>query len=314
MSILLLGANGQVGHALREPLLALGSLDCATRTGTLADGKTCHAVDLADADSITRLLDAIQPRVIVNAAAWTAVDRAEQEPENADRINHRAVADIAAWAARNDAMVVHYSTDYVFAGDNPEPCRETDATNPLGAYGRSKLAGEIALRGSGARHLILRTAWVYAPRGQNFLRTMLRLAGEREELRIVDDQVGSPTPAHWIALATAEMLQRLQQMTGQEREQAFGTYHLTASLRCSWFEFAGAILRAAHAAGLIGNLPRVIPIVSADYPTPARRPRYSVLDNARLARVFGLQLPPWQDGLREVIAELVAARSNGETS
>jgi len=314
VSILLLGANGQVGHALREPLRAVASLDCATRSGTLADGRACHAVDLADSTSMLRALDAIRPQIIVNAAAWTAVDRAEQETDQADRINHLAVGEIGAWAARNDALVVHYSTDYVFAGDDPVPRHENDATGPLGAYGRSKLAGEIALRASGAQHLILRTAWVYAARGQNFLLTMLRLAGERDELRVVDDQIGAPTPAHWIARVTAEALRRTKLMTGQERELAFGTYHLTASMRCSWFEFAESILHSAHAAGLVGKLPRVIPISTDDYPTPAQRPRYSVLDNAKLMLVFGLQLPPWQEGLREVIAELVASQSNGEKS
>lgn len=312
MSILLLGANGQVGHALRAPLLDMARLECVTRSGSLVDGGTCHAVDLAQPSALAQVLDSTRPRIVVNAAAWTAVDRAEKESGRADRINHGAVAEIGAWAARNDALVVHYSTDYVFAGDDPTPRHENDPTEPSSAYGRSKLAGEIALRESGAHHLILRTAWVYAARGQNFLRTMLRLSGERDELRVVDDQVGAPTPAHWIAQATATILRRLNQIPGPERERVLGTYHLTASMRCSWFEFAEAILQSAHATGLIESLPRVVPIASSEYPTPARRPRYSVLDNARLALVFGIQLPPWQDGLREVIAELAAAESNGE--
>ena len=175
MNILLLGANGQVGHALREPLAAIGRVTCATRSGTLDDGSICARVDLADPQSLANALDASGAEIIVNAAAYTAVDRAEDEPELANRINHLAVAEIGARAARKDALVVHYSTDYVFDGRSDRPWHENDATAPLGVYGRSKLAGEQALRNSGAQHLILRTAWVYAARGQNFLLTMLRV-------------------------------------------------------------------------------------------------------------------------------------------
>jgi dTDP-4-dehydrorhamnose reductase len=312
VNILLLGANGQVGHALREPLARLGRVACATRTGTLDDAGSCASVDLADPATLLRVLESVKPEVIVNAAAYTAVDRAEDEPELADRINHLAVAEIGEWAARNGARVVHYSTDYVFDGNDPRPRHEYDPTGPLGVYGCSKLAGEAALRGSGARHLILRTAWVYAARGQNFLRTMLRLGAEREELRIVDDQIGSPTPAGWIAGATAHILQRLEKMNERERELAYGTYHLTASLRCSWFEFAAAIFEAARQHGLLQRIPRLLPIASSEYPTRATRPAFSVLDNARLALVFGLQLPPWEEGLREVIGELADTRPIGE--
>lgn len=313
MNILLLGANGQVGHALREPLSRLGALTCATRSGVLDDGDACIIADLADAAALLSALEASKPEIIVNAAAYTAVDRAEDEPDLADRINHLAVAEIGVWAARNNALVVHYSTDYVFDGADSRPRHEEDVTTPLGVYGRSKLAGEIALRASGARHLILRTAWVYAARGQNFLRTMLRLGAERDELRIVDDQIGSPTPARWIAEVTTRVLQRLSLMEQQERELALGTYHLTASLRCSWHEFAVSIFEAAQQRGLLERIPRLLPIPTAEYPTPARRPAFSVLDNARLALVFGLQLPPWQQGLQEVIGEIADARLHGET-
>jgi len=313
MNVLLLGANGQIGHALREPLARLGTLACATRSGNLDGNARCASIDLADAASLLLALDTHKPGIIVNAAAYTAVDRAEDEAQLADRINHLAVAEIGAWAACNDALVVHYSTDYVFDGTDPRPRHENDATLPLGVYGRSKLAGETALRDSGARHLILRTAWVYAARGQNFLRTMLRLAGERDELRIVDDQIGSPTPARWIADATAFVLKRWLAMEGKDREQALGTYHLTASLRCSWFEFATAIFEAAQQRGLLTKVPKLSPIASADYPTRALRPAFSVLDNAKLALVFGLQLRPWEEGLREVIGELADAHLIGET-
>ena len=314
MNILLLGANGQVGHALREPLAALGGLTCATRTGRLDGGADCLQADLADAASLARALDASEARIIVNAAAYTAVDRAEDEPAQADRINHLALAEIGAWAARQAALVVHYSTDYVFDGRSDRPWQEDDATAPLGVYGRSKLAGEEALRGSGAQHLILRTAWVYAARGQNFLRTMLRLAAERDELRVVDDQIGAPTPANWIARTTASVLQRWLAMDKHERETACGTYHLTASLRCSWFAFASAIMREALRVGLLARIPKLTPIASSDYPTRAQRPAFSVLDNARLALVFGQHLPPWESGLREVIGELAAIHNHGATA
>ncbi len=314
MNILLLGANGQVGHALREPLAALGRVTCATRSGLLDDGSACLAVDLADSRSLAQAFEASGARIIVNAAAYTAVDRAEDEPDLADRINHHALAEIGTWAARNEALVVHYSTDYVFDGQSDRPWHENDATAPLGVYGRSKLGGEQALRESGAKHLILRTAWVYAAQGNNFLRTMLRLGGERDELRVVDDQIGAPTPAQWIALTTANVLQRWWAMDENARESACGIYHLTASLCCSWFDFAKAIMDRAQHAGLLVKAPRITPIASADYPTRAKRPSFSVLDNTKLALVFGQQLQPWQAGLHEVIGELAKARLNGDVS
>lgn len=317
MTILLLGANGQVGHELRRALAPLGGLVAVTRDGRLADGGTAEVGDLADAEALVALLDRVRPRCIVNAAAYTAVDRAETEADAADRANHVGVGVLGDWAARHAAQVVHYSTDYVFDGSGFDGSgfdgsavrayREDDATAPLGAYGRSKLAGEQALAASGAEHLIFRTAWVYAARGANFLRTMLRLAGERDELRVVTDQVGSPTPAWAIADATAAVL-AWQRANGEAaRRSTSGLYHMTAGGQCSWFDFASAILREAHAAGLIARVPRVLPITTADYPTPARRPAWSVLENAKLAQTFGVRLPEWNDGLRRVIAELAAA-------
>jgi dTDP-4-dehydrorhamnose reductase len=195
---------------------------------------------------------------------------------------------------------VHFSTDYVFDGRGSRPYREDDPTAPLGAYGRSKLAGEVALRESGCAHLILRTAWVYAARGHNFLRTMLRLARERDELRVVDDQHGAPTPARLIAAATALIL-------AGHAGDACGTFHLTAAGACSWHAFAAALLQRAADSGLIARMPRVVPIATADYPTRAARPAYSVLDTARLRSAFGLHLPAWQSGLDDVIGELAAA-------
>ena len=297
MKLLVLGAGGQVGHELVRALAPVGEVVSATRddAGTLR-------VDLANADSLAAALDAARADVIVNAAAYTAVDRAEDEPELADRVNHRAVAKIGAWAKRNGRRVVHYSTDYVFDGSSKRPYRENDATSPLGAYGRSKLAGEDALRASGARHLIVRTAWVYAARGNNFLRTMLRLAGERDELRVVADQTGAPTPARLVADASAAMLR--QWLDDGENVGRDGTYHLVSAGRCSWFEFAEAIVDGAADRGVIERRPRVVPIATAEYPTRARRPAYSVLDTSKAASTFGLQLADWHAGLESVFDQL----------
>lgn len=198
-------------------------------------------------------------------------------------------------------MLLHYSTDYVFDGSASRPYREDDATAPLGVYGASKLAGEKAIRASGARHAILRTAWVYAAHGSNFLHTMLRLARERDELRVVGDQIGAPTPAAWIADASARIV--------AHGVPTSGTWHLVAAGETSWHGFAGAIMDEALAAGLLARRPRVLTINMAEYPTPARRPAYSVLDTARLHRDFGIAAPHWRDGLHAVMGELAASRA-----
>ncbi|HJT98835.1 MAG TPA: dTDP-4-dehydrorhamnose reductase, partial [Rhodanobacteraceae bacterium] len=293
MKILVLGANGQVGFELMRALAPAGDLVGATREG--GEGKA--AVDLADAASLAALLDAARADLIVNAGAYTAVDRAEDEPQLADRVNHRAVAEIGAWAARHGAGVVHYSTDYVFDGTMARPYREDDPTAPLGVYGRTKLGGENALRESGAHHLILRTAWVYAARGRNFLLMMLRLAGERDTLRVVDDQIGAPTSARLIADTTATVLARWLPAIETRDRRFDGIHHLAARGRCSWHAFAEAILSGAADRGLIARTPRIEPIATRDYPTRARRPAWSVLDCERLETAFGLQLPDWRAGL-----------------
>lgn len=309
MRILLLGANGQLGRLLRRSLADCGEVIAATREGRLEDGSPAWIADLADPAGLAAVLDASAADVLVNAAAYTAVDKAESEPERADRINHRAVAEIGDWAARRGALVLHYSTDYVFDGRAGRPYREDDPVGPLGVYGRSKLAGEDALRAGGAAHLIVRTAWVYAAEGHNFLRTMLRLAGERDELRVVADQTGSPTPAGLIAAVSAAMLAQWRAAPADRRATLQGTYHLTAAGRCTWHAFAEVIFERAEASGLIARRPRLIAIPSADYPTPARRPAWSVLDCERLQTRFGLHLPAWEQGLREVVDALAAARS-----
>lgn len=296
MKLLLLGGNGQVGRELRRTLPSLGELVVATRDGVGADA----VADFDAPGSLAALVERFAPDVVVNAAAHTAVDAAETEREAAFRVNAEAPAAIAEACAARDALLLHYSTDYVFDGSGARPYREEDATAPLGVYGQSKLAGEQAIRASGARHAILRTAWVYAAHGGNFLLTMLRLAGERDELRVVADQAGAPTPAKWIAQATAAILRR--------GIPAPGTWHLTAGGETSWHGFAEAIVEDAHALGLLARQPRVVGIATADYPTPARRPAYSVLDTARLQADFGIVPPPWREGLRATLVELAASR------
>jgi dTDP-4-dehydrorhamnose reductase len=308
MRILITGANGQVGHELLGAFAdAAGEREIipATRGGTLEGGTGCEPVDLAVFDGLIEALDRIAPDVIVNAAAYTAVDRAEDEPELAQRINGDAPGVLGAWAKRHGARVVHYSTDYVFDGGATQPYRETDATHPVSVYGRSKLAGEIALRDSGARHLILRTAWVYAARGHNFLRTMLRLGAERDELRVVDDQVGAPTPARLIAEITAQVVAQWS----NDGAATDGVYHVVASGQTSWCGFARAILERAQRAGLIERVPAVHAIRTSDYPIRAKRPAFSVLDTTRLREAFGITLPDWRTGLDGVMRELAETRS-----
>lgn len=294
--ILLLGANGQVGFELQRALAQLGELVMTTRTGELPDGRRCEALDLYDGAALTPLLERARPDMVVNAAAYTAVDRAEDEPELAFRANAGFPGEIARYCAERDARLVHYSTDYVFDGTSTSPYRESDTPAPLGVYGASKLAGEQAIRESGARHLILRTAWVYATRGHNFLRTMLRLGAERGELRVVADQRGTPTPAWLVADVTAALLSRA--------EPPSGIRHLTATGETSRHGFAEAIFEEASARGLIERCPHVVAIGSAEHPARARRPAYSVLDTGVLSRELGHALPDWRAALSSTLARL----------
>lgn len=303
MRILLLGANGQVGFELQRSLAPLGTVLPATRSGRLPGGAHCLRADLADAGQLAALLDVQRPHLVVNAAAYTAVDRAEDEPELALRVNGSAVGELARWCAADNAALVHFSTDYVFDGTATTPYREDHPTAPLGAYGRSKLAGEDAVRASGCRHLLLRTAWVYGARGSNFLRTMLRLA-DRDTLGVVDDQLGAPTPARHIAAATAALLAMGRGQADTFHLAAAGTFHLAAAGECSWHGFAAAIFEQAVAAGLLQRAPALEPLTTDQYPTRARRPRYSRLDCSRLATQTGLRLPDWRTGLRDVLSEL----------
>ncbi|MFF2047308.1 MULTISPECIES: dTDP-4-dehydrorhamnose reductase [Stenotrophomonas] len=295
MTILLLGANGQLGQELQRALAPLGTIVATTRSGALPDGSACEVADFDQPASLAALLDRVQPTVVVNAAAYTAVDRAEGDRDAAFRANAEAPGVLAQWCAQAGVPLVHYSTDYVFDGQGTRPYREDDATAPLGVYGASKLAGEQAIRAAGGRHLIFRTAWVYASHSANFLRTMLRVGAERDVLRVVADQVGTPTPAALIADVTAQALQHDGALSG--------TWHLTAKGETSWHGFAEAIFAEAVATGVLPRAPKVEAITTAEYPTPAKRPAYSHLDVAKLEQDFGVVLPSWQDGLTRVIAD-----------
>jgi len=297
MSILLFGGNGQVGTELRRLLAGSDELVVTTRSG-LIDGAECEAADFDRPQAVKSVLERVRPELVINAAAWTAVDAAENDADAAWRANAEAPAQIAGWCARHGVPLVHYSTDYVFDGSGQRPYREEDPVAPLGEYGASKRAGEEAVLSSGAPHLVFRTAWVYASHGRNFLRTMLRLAGERERLGVVADQFGTPTPASLIARVTLQVLQ-----SGQLES---GLWHLVADSHTSWRGFAREIFAQAHAAGLIARIPQLDAISTADYPTPARRPAWSCLDNSRLKAAFGLALPAWEQALSGVLAELAA--------
>jgi len=286
MKVLVTGAKGQVGEAVAR----------------LLDGHqvTAHdraSLDLEKPDDIRWCVRDAHPDVIVNAAAYTAVDRAEAEEDRARAVNAIAPGILAEEAKRAGALLIHYSTDYVFDGELDRPYLETDATRPLSAYGRTKLEGERAVAAAGGRHLILRTSWVYAPRGRNFMLTMLRFAAERDELRVVDDQRGAPTSADQLARATVALLDAARETSG--------IYHATASGVTTWFGFAGAIFEARRRKlGEAFRIPALVPIATADYPTPAKRPRNSVLSNAKLENVFGVRLGDWREALDEALSAL----------
>lgn len=287
MNILLLGSRGQVGSAVATAL-ALGHRVTALGRAEL---------DLMNQGAITAAVRAARPDLIINAAAWTAVDRAEAEPDAAHRVNAGAVAELAA-AARG-APVIHYSTDYVFDGRGTTPFRETDPTGPLNAYGASKLAGERALAQSGSPHIILRTSWVHAPGHANFIATMLRLASERDSLQVVADQVGAPTSAALIAEVTA----RLVQLYTEATPPPSGLYHLAASGLVSWHGYAVQLVRMAAELGhpLRCRPDAIEPIASVDYPQPARRPLNSRLDCGKLEALLGTPLPDWRIGVRDTL-------------
>lgn len=296
--LLLIGADGQLGTELRKALASRGIAPVmSSLLGTLPDGGTVRACDLSAPGALAALVREVAPSVVLNAAAYTAVDRAESEPALAARINAEAVGELGEAAKALGTTVVHYSTDYVFAGDGTRPYREDDAPGPVSVYGRTKWEGEQALAASGADAVTFRLAWVYAAHSANFLRTMLRVGAERDHLRVVADQIGAPTPAHWIAEASLKALEA----------GARGLYHLAPQGQTSWHAYAEAIFAGAVARGLLAKAPSVEAIPSSAYPTPAARPAWSVLDSGKLERDAGVRLPGWRVGLDEVLDQLVAA-------
>jgi dTDP-4-dehydrorhamnose reductase len=296
MKILLLGKDGQVGWELQRSLAPVGELVALDRSGA---GGLCG--DLADADALAATIRAVAPDVIVNAAAYTAVDRAEGEAAIAAAVNSHGPALLAREAAARGAWLLHFSSDYVFDGSGDRPWREDDPTAPLSVYGRTKRDGEDAIRASGCAHLIVRTSWVYASRGSNFARTMLRLAHERERLAVVADQVGAPTGAELLADLAAHMLRAVR-----GHPELGGTYHAAASGCTSWHGYARHVIAVARSLGQPVRVAddAIVAIASSDYPTPARRPLNSRLDTRKLRDTFGLHLPPWQDGVERLVREV----------
>ncbi len=296
MKILLFGKNGQLGWELQRSLAPLGELIVLDRH----DSHLCG--DLSNLQGIKQTLQTLQPDVIVNAAAYTAVDKAETDIELARRINSEAPAVLAEAARICGALLVHYSTDYVFDGSGVKPWCETDAVNPLSVYGSSKLAGEQAIQASAGLHLIFRTSWVYAARGQNFAKTMLRLARERDQLSVINDQVGAPTGAELLADVTAHSLR-----LALNHPELSGIYHLAAAGETSWYDYALHIFNAARKKGVALKLPdsAVSPIPSSAYPTAAQRPLNSRLNCTKLKAAFDLTLPHWQDGVERMLAEIL---------
>ena len=307
--ILLLGKNGQVGWELQRSLAPLGEVVALDRHGAAASSlgiagagaDTILCGDLSRPAELEHTVRLVRPDLIVNAAAYTAVDKAESEPEVALLINAVAPGNLAKVSAELGAWLVHYSTDYVFDGTGNVPWREDDPTEPLGVYGSTKLEGEIQVRASGCRHLILRTSWVYAARGANFAKTMLRLAAEREELRVIDDQIGAPTGADLLADTTAHIVR-----AAELQPELGGTYHVAARGETSWFEYARFVIESAGAQGraLKISADRLRPVPTSAYQTAARRPRNSRLDCNKVERAFGLRMPHWRFGVGRLIDEL----------
>jgi dTDP-4-dehydrorhamnose reductase len=292
MKILLFGAHGQLGRRLVSLLEAKGEVRAVDQ----------QELDLRDLTALRARLRAEHPELVVNAAAYTAVDAAQSDAENARLVNAEAPRVMAEAARELGALLIHYSTDYVFDGRAHAPYDEESPVGPLGVYGATKLAGEQAVAAAGAPYVTLRTAWLYSNYGKNFLNTMLRLTGERDELRVVNDQFGSPTYSDLVAEATVRMLDGLYAQ-GRVRRERCGLYHLTCSGTASWWEFASAIVAQAGYRERV----RVTPIPTSEYPTPVERPAYSVLSNEKFERVFGFGLPDWRAGLRRCLAERAAS-------
>ena len=295
MNILLFGAGGQVGCELRESLASLGTVHALTRS----------EADLTDVDAVRRVIQALRPAVIVNAAAHTAVDRAEEQPIEAEAVNAIAPGVMAEEAERLQAMLIHFSTDYVFDGEGFRPYRETDLPRPLSVYGHTKRAGEEAVIRRSSRHVVLRTGWVVGVEGRNFVKTILRLAEERDELRVVDDQRGAPTSAALLANVTAQLVREWCSRDGDDFP--YGLYHVAARGEATWFEVAWWVLGYAHENGVSLRAPRdrMVPVSSAEYPALAIRPPYSVLDTGLIRQTFGITPAAWDAELQKIMERLL---------
>lgn len=296
MKILLLGKNGQLGWELQRSLAPLGEVIALDRHSTDYCG------DLSQLDQLAQTVRAVKPDAIVNAAAYTAVDKAQSEPELADLINTQAPGVLAAEAQRLGAWLVHYSTDYVFDGSGSTPWVETDAVRPLNVYGQTKSDGEVAVQESGCKHLIFRTSWVYAARGGNFAKTMLRLGRQRDALTVIDDQHGAPTGADLLADVTAHALR-----TAQHKPDVAGLYHLVAGGEVSWHGYASFVLQRARQHGVKLSVAEdaIQAVPTSAFPTPAQRPKNSRLNTHKLQTAFGLTLPPWQAGVDRMLVEIL---------
>jgi dTDP-4-dehydrorhamnose reductase len=296
MNILLFGPNGQVGTELQRSLAPLGQLILCDRA----------SIDLNEPRALSDWIEHQSPDMIVNAAAYTQVDQAESHEAEAHRINALAPDIMAKYAAKNNGWLIHYSTDYVFDGTKKTPYIETDVINPINIYGKTKAAGEAAIRASGCKHVIFRTSWVYSAQGKNFAKTMLNLARSKSQISVVSDQIGAPTPASLIADVTADIIQQLK-TRDDLRDYRGDTFHLTASGQTSWFGFAKMIIEAAYQAGAkIQTSPdHIFPINTEAFPTPAKRPAYSVLNNQALCSFFKIRLPDWETPVPEIISTLL---------
>lgn len=298
MNILLFGKTGQVGWELQRSLAPLGNLVA------LDVHSKEYCGDFSNPEGIAATVRSIKPDIIVNAAAHTAVDKAESEPEFAQLLNATSVEAIAREAAKIGAWVVHYSTDYVFPGDGETPWLETDSTAPLNVYGQTKLAGEVALQTHCAKHLIFRTSWVYAGKGNNFAKTMLRLAKDRTELSVINDQSGAPTGAELLADCTVHAIR-----TALIKPEVAGLYHLVASGTTTWYDYAALVFEEARNAGIELAIQKLNAVPTTSYPTPARRPHNSRLNTEKFQRSFDLVLPSWDTGVKRMLAELFTAHS-----